>query len=979
MSTTWPLLSRLLDDLLALPHEQRATWLAGLEGEAATLRPRLEALVQRDADAAAQGFLEHPPDFTLPGSADEAEPLHAIGEAIGPWRLTRLLGQGGMAEVWWAERIDGAVARGVALKLPRPGFATGRMAARFARERELLARLTHPGIARLYDAGTTDAGQPWLAMEAVDGSPLVTWCDERQASLSKRIDVILQVCDALQHAHGRLVVHRDIKPSNILVTAEGEVRLLDFGIAKLLQPGSGEPRTSLTHISGRPMTPEYASPEQIRGEEPGIAADVYAVGVLAYRLFAGVGPYEPGNTSAVALEAAILDQEPRSPSARVADRKLGRELRGDLDMIILRALKKAPEDRYPTIDAFAADLRRHLSGLPVIARPSSWGYRASRYLRRNRWTVAGATVVLCSLLAGTAVALLQAQSARAEAAQSQAMYKFVLDLFNPGGRTSVDGRIRDRKMSEVIAEAAQRAGTALADVPQAREELLTQLTELTSGLGLTEATEGLLQQRLILLRRMYGDESDQVLTATAESVLTLFNTGHAKEGFALAESLLATCERRHCTDATRARLLAAAGEVGAEVHAGPWPLERQRLAQALVLSEKAGAQLSFLAHGMDTLVALELDVGALDAAASHARRAVDIARAAYGEDGWVTARSKQALAEVERQLGRPAQATRLLRESLASLILQWGMDSTDTLRARMTLAELLFPSRFRAEAMEQLQAAAAQLLSDKNIEQRMLRDEAREGLLTLDVRRGGVASSLQACEQAVSADADKRSQLRVLRYCAELAGASNSPRASEWTLALSSTVKNDFGDIPKIRLYRLLADAEFATLQGRHDDAARSLTEAGAVLRPHRPDITARWNFDRAVNVIATGAMRNDVSAVTSRNVALAEVQATIDSIPEKEDADYFEEPRALLLEARGRLRLAAGSIAQATDDLRASLAVRESIDDSHGIWLRRNLQALAQALQAQGDVHGLQAVRERLARIEAAARPAVATRTAQR
>ena len=980
----WPLLSRLLDEALAVSPGERASWLSNLDGEAAACRQRLVALLAREGEAAARGFLETPPDFTLPGASEadgEADALHAPNELVGPWRLMRLLGQGGMAEVWLAERADGSLARSVALKLPLPGFATGRMAGRFARERNLLAGLNHPRIASLYDAGTAEGGRPWLAMEAIDGRPLTQWCDEERAPLAKRIDLLLQVCEAVQYAHGRLVVHRDIKPNNILVTAEGELRLLDFGIAKLLQVDNpaAPARTSLTQVSGRPMTPDWASPEQVRGEEPGIGADVYAVGVLAYRLFAGIGPYELSRATVAALETAILDQEPRLPSARVADRKLKRALRGDLDTIVLRALKKVPEDRYPTIDALATDLRRHLAGLPVLARPSSWRYRAGRYMQRNRWAVAGGVVVASSLIVGSVIAFLQAQAARAEAARSQAMYKFVLDLFNPGGRTSVDGRIRDRKMSEVIADAAQRAGTALADVPQAREELLTNLTELTRGIGLLDASERLRLQRVDLMRALYGDDSDQVLKAEAESVLTLSNSGHRQESLALAESLLARCDRRLCADATRARLLAAAGDVGMTVHPAPWPLEQRRLLAALALFQKEPDQSSFLANGFDALVNLEVNIGDLAGAVRHAQQALEMARAAYGEDGWVTARSKQQLGNVERQLGHPARSTELLRESIATMTLQWGDQSNDTSRARLILVDTLRPSRFRAEAMQQARAAVAELQSDKNSDQQMLRHWAREALLTLDVRRGAATPALRACEQWFSEVVASQSQLQTLRSCTEISTAMGSPHSREWTDSLSVLVKTEYGDVPVARWVRLVGEAELAVAERRHEDADKQLAAAWSIRVPGRPDIAARWLFDNSLNVIALSAARNATAATASRNEALAEVQATIDSLPEGEDADYFVESRALLLEARGRLRLAAGSADLATDDLRASLALRETIDDSNGIWLRRNLQALMESLQAQGDSRGSRAVRERIARIDLAARATSEVRATHR
>src|SRR6266699_1145355 len=300
------------------------------------------------------------------------------GEIVGPYRVIRLLGEGGMAEVWLAERADGAFKRDVALKLPVLLRLREDLASRFARERDILAALEHPNIARLYDAGVSSNGLPYLAMEYVAGEPLTDWCDAHQLAIRERVRLFLQVLDAVQYAHGQRVIHRDIKPSNILVTDSGQVRLLDFGVAKLL--AREEEQSDLTQRYGRVLTPDYASPELVRGEQLGAAGDVYALGVVLYELLSGNRPYHlQAGASVAQLEHAIAAVEVERPSTRVAagaggkrgttERKLARRLRGDLDAIVLKALAKAPASRYDSAAAFADDLQRSLSVEPVEARP----------------------------------------------------------------------------------------------------------------------------------------------------------------------------------------------------------------------------------------------------------------------------------------------------------------------------------------------------------------------------------------------------------------------------------------------------------------------------------------------------------------------------------------------------------------------------------------------------------------------------------
>jgi serine/threonine-protein kinase len=340
---------------------------------------------------------------------ERADAPLAPGETIGPYRLIRELGAGGMASVWLAQRADGALVRQVALKLPRVFSSDGALAARMAREQDILASLEHPNIARLYDAGVDARGRPFLALEYVDGVPLDAYSRDRALTVRQRLDLFLQIAKALAFAHARLIVHRDLKPANILVTATGEVRLLDFGIARLLSAGIAE-RGLHTRFGLRALTPSYAAPEQFSGEPITVSTDVYSLGVLLYELLTGTSPYAGGGSSTLELEEAVVASEPPLASAvcKPADR---RALRGDLDNVLMRAMKKSPADRYPSVEAFAADVERYLDGLPVAARAPSRRYRAMKFVRRNAVTLGAAAAFGLALMIGLGVALWQADEA----------------------------------------------------------------------------------------------------------------------------------------------------------------------------------------------------------------------------------------------------------------------------------------------------------------------------------------------------------------------------------------------------------------------------------------------------------------------------------------------------------------------------------------------------------------------------------------
>jgi serine/threonine-protein kinase len=425
--SSWKAFSALLDRALELAPSDRLAWLDTLDAEHAHLKPALRSLLQRSAGVETAHWLDTLPRTPDTLQAPDDSDLQPNG-LVGPYRLLRELGVGGMGAVWLAERADGTLKRQVALKLPRVSWARG-LAERMARERDILASLEHPNIARLYDAGTDAQGRPFLALEYVEGKPIDLYCRERALSIKARLTLLLQVAQAVAYAHSRLVVHRDLKPSNILVTVDGQVRLLDFGIAKLME-GDRTQQTQLTQLAGQALTLDYASPEQIRGEQIGTASDVYSLGVVSYELLAGAKPYKLKRPSAAQLEEAIAAIDAPLASAIATDAAAKRELRGDLDAILNKALKKNATDRYTTVEALAQDFAHHLAGHRVAARPDSLAYRITRFARRYRIPLiagaiavaifalaigVGAAILLALVLAaGLGIALWQAHAARRE-------------------------------------------------------------------------------------------------------------------------------------------------------------------------------------------------------------------------------------------------------------------------------------------------------------------------------------------------------------------------------------------------------------------------------------------------------------------------------------------------------------------------------------------------------------------------------------
>jgi serine/threonine protein kinase len=508
---SWKELNRLLDTALDLPPERRAEWLESLDCNDQQLKVRLQAILSHTATVETNGFLESPPklqvdDATLRATRTLGE---QVGSIVGPYRLVREIGMGGMGAVWLAERIDGLIPRPVALKLPHGVWRRAGFSERVTRERQILAALNHPNIARLYDAGITSGGQPYLALEYIPGRRIDAYCDECQLDVRARLLLFLQIAKAVAYAHSKLVVHRDLKPANILVTEDGQTHLLDFGIAKLLGQEQLE-AGQLTEMPGLALTPEYASPEQIAGEPISTASDVYSLGVVLFELLTRSRPYKLARDSRGALEDAILQADPPLPSDVVADAGVRRQLRGDLDTILLKALKKRTSERYATVNALAEDIERYLANQPVLARPDTLRYRYAKFLRRNKLAVGAAAAVVLALLIGAAGSFWQARVALAEQRRAEEVKDFLASMLQDADPYRGQGNAPS--VTELLRQARARIDS-LGAPPELRIELLTLIGSSLLNLEDFDSAEQAVREALDQSAATLGPDHEQTLRA----------------------------------------------------------------------------------------------------------------------------------------------------------------------------------------------------------------------------------------------------------------------------------------------------------------------------------------------------------------------------------------------------------------------------------------------------------------------------------
>ncbi|WP_127998750.1 serine/threonine-protein kinase [Piscinibacter defluvii] len=897
----WRRLRGLLDQALALPAGARQAWLATLQGEQAALAPRLRALL------ALTGAAPH----TLPRLDDADE---RAGSRVGPYRLLHELGRGGMASVWLAEREDMLQGRRVALKLPHGAWRRPGLAARLAREREILATLEHPHIARLYDAGVADDGQPWIALEHVEGEPVDDWCTRRAAPVAQRVQLMLQVCDAVAHAHARLVVHRDLKPANILVDAAGQAKLLDFGIARLLEDDPTQP--PLTRDSGLLLTPEYAAPEQILGRPPGTAADVYSLGVVLYELLAERRPYHLPRTTPTALEEAVLHGVPPRPSD-VAGPARRAALRGDLDAIVLKALAKDPAQRYPGVAALAEDLRRHLAHEPVQARPAGTLYRLGRFARRHRAALAGSLVLAVALLGGAGLAAWQAGVALAEKRRADEVRDFITAVIRDADPAA--GRGQALPAVELLRRALARIAAIDTQRSELRVELLNVTGEALLNLGDARTAQDTLRQAADEAAARLPADHPLGLQARVLLVVALGQHEHAPELRAQLDTLL--------------------------------PLLRRRL----------DTHPALLVRALEQQARLELAASRGPAAIAAAREAFALALARLGERDGVTVGASNTLAEAEElHAATPAESIAAAERGLrfAERAHAGAAAHPQVVRVREIHAMALADAGEDARAVAQWEAARREAVLAHGP------DSLVEGLILGNMvaalrRLGRVEQALQAAARSeallgerLAGDSRTRALHLTYRGTAWLA-ARRGGRAAEDLAAAHAILARLQGAASLEALDARMLQAVALAYAGRHTEAQRELAEVLPATQASFPDSLHHVHHARGIVLRLAGRPAE----------ALAAQQQALQALPPR----LRGTPLGTYLVERirpeiGFAQLALGQQRAALETLQQSLAEMERRQQAvpplrAEVWAalalaRRGLgqPEPAQSLQAQAD-----------------------------
>jgi serine/threonine-protein kinase len=769
----WDRMQELFAAALDLAPAERAAYLDGAADEtlAADVRALLEAHEESgrlDRLADKLGAFESPaddPDETLPAPS-----------RVGPYAVLRLIGHGGMGSVYLAERADGQARYQVAIKLLRRDLDTAEARRRFLAERQILARITHPNIARLLDAGLTEEGRPYFVMEPVEGEPIDAYADGRRATIARRLELFRTVCAAVQHAHRNLVVHRDIKPANILVTAEGTVKLLDFGIAKALDPeafpGAGRTETGL-----RLMTPEYASPEQLRGEPVTTASDVYQLGLLLYVLLTGRRPRLLGALSspgAVTREvtrpsvavAGVPPSPPRSDGTTAADReqiagcrgtspdRLRRQLAGDLDNIALRALRDEPERRYASVEQLAEDVRRHLVGLPVLARPETLGYLAGKFVRRHRGGVAASVGIAALLVAFAVGTAAQAKRVSRERDRAQQVSALLLDMF--GSASPEVSRGDTITVVQVLDRGAERARTSLGGQPDLQATMLHTLSLVYRSLG--QNTQALALAREALPLHLASRPADD--PETVENHLTLADLfglmGQLDSALPHAERALEISRRRRGPPGIeRGRTLYATAFL--------WQLKGD-LARARPLVDSAIAIFRVLgdsgrrnlAAALGNLGWIEENGGALDSAELRMRESLALRREILPHNDPYLARSLGQLAELLLKLNRAAEAESLAAEAAAITERIYPSGHRDRVHAAARYAQALDragKAPVAEHVYREVVAAARQAHGDRSLD---VAQSLNDFALFLHERRGNSREAEPLLREAASIFAEVR-------------------------------------------------------------------------------------------------------------------------------------------------------------------------------------------------------------------------------
>lgn len=668
----WEHIDRIFTQALDVPEEARASFLETACGGHPETRKAVEQLLQ--AVEIEDDFLEKSPmeGPIVEAVLEDLDDDSAVGRVLGPYEVERQIGRGGMGAVYLANRIEGGFDQKVALKLIKRGMDTNAVVRRFQRERSVMASLQHPNIARLLDGGASDDGQPFFAMEYIQGKPVDAYCDEYVLTIEERLELFVTVCNAVQYAHRNLIVHRDLKPSNVLVespSSSGDspsVKLLDFGIAGMLSPNDPSAENILTNTGLQMMTPAFAAPEQLRNQRATTATDIYALGGMLYVLLTGHLPFETSGKATHEIEKLILESEPTRPSVRVhaepdtnrgnvADLRkssistLRRQLSGDLDTICLRALQKEPGRRYASVEQFATDVQRYLDGEPIRARPDTFHYRTKKFIQRNKVGVALGSIACLILVAGVGGIIWQASVASRErdlqaeeAERANTTLKFVRSIFRHVSPEETEGE--PITAERILAAGIEELGAVTE--PRARGQMLAALADLSYTLGLYEASDSLWGESLKVREEVLGP-ADLVVTESLVGLAIALQQTKPDSAISLLERALPI--REHTFGQDDPRTIEVLNELG-------W---------TQYYSGEDSTAIAYYERALSQMESPNWDVHPLKG------------EGLYG------------LATVYSAIGRPADAEHLLRDALAIRTHALGENDPNTLYTAFNLATAL--------------------------------------------------------------------------------------------------------------------------------------------------------------------------------------------------------------------------------------------------------------------------------------------------
>ncbi|HZS04344.1 MAG TPA: serine/threonine-protein kinase [Blastocatellia bacterium] len=708
-------------------QEVQKLYLAALEYETSTRAAFLERACAGDAalldevetllrcGTQAEGFITVPALEMAARLVGAEADSSLVGRRLGRYRILSRLGSGGMGSVYLASRADDQFQKRVAIKLLKRGLDTAEIVRRFRYERQILASLNHPNIARLLDGDTTEDGLPYFVMEYIEGQPIDAYCDSHRLTISERLRLFLTVCGAVHYAHQNLVVHRDLKPGNILVPEDGSPKLLDFGIAKLLSPDLFPETVAPTATWERPMTPAYASPEQVRGQAITTASDVYSLGVVLYELLTGHRPYRITSSAPSEIARVVCEAEPERPSTAISrvetlpgsageptaitpesvsltregePERLRRRLKGDLDNIVLMAMRKEPQRRYASVEQFAEDIRRHLEGLPVIARKDTFGYRAGKFVRRNRAGVAAAAVIAALIIGFIVTTLMQTRRVARERDRAERVLAFLVDTFKVSDPTEAKGNTITAR--EILDQGAEKIRQELKDQPEAQATLMNTMGNAYRSLGLYDRATPLLEEALKTRRQLFGNEHADVASTLHDLGMLRFDKGDYAGAEALHREALAIRRRRLGEEhlAVAESLNALGGDLRARSDlAAAEPLYREALSMRRKL---VGQDDATVAQYINDLALLLTEKGDFAAAEPLQREALGLQRRLLGDAHSEVATSLNNLALLLQRKGDDAAAVPYYRESLEIRRRLYGEEHPNVAFAMANLASAIY-------------------------------------------------------------------------------------------------------------------------------------------------------------------------------------------------------------------------------------------------------------------------------------------------